>query len=101
MAAFSKHSKYFKLGCYLQFVDGTGRLLSTAEQSSTSGWFSRDDTSKAGLQRSLRAYMESFITEKFLPEVYLDFRYTAYCVHVILCHDRRCILNSAAYCFPC
>lgn len=58
----------------LQFVDGSERLLRTAEQSSSSGWFTRDASSKAGSQRSLRAYMEAFVTEKFLPEVYLDFR---------------------------
>ncbi len=57
----------------LQFVDGSSRLLSSAERDSSTGWFGKGD-SKPGAARSLRMFMESFVTEKFLPEIYLDFR---------------------------
>lgn len=57
----------------LQFVDGSGRLLSTAERDYGAGWFGKED-SKPGAVKSLRLFMESFVTERFLPEVYLDFR---------------------------
>ncbi len=55
-------------------MDGSARLLNTAERDSSGGWFSKEDT-KPGAARSLRMFMESFVTEKFLPEIYLDFRY--------------------------
>ena len=58
----------------LQFVDGSSRLLTTAERDSTGGWFGKEDTSKSTAARSLRTYMESFVTDKFLPAIYLDFR---------------------------
>ena len=58
----------------VQFVDGSSRLLSTAEKDSSSpGWFAKEDT-KPGAAKSLRMFMESLVTERFLPEIYLDFR---------------------------
>lgn len=71
----------------LQFVDGSGRLLNTAEQTSTSGWFSRDDSRKdvSSKASSLQAFMEAFVTEKFLPEVYLDFRYIQLTLEQVVC----------------
>lgn len=57
----------------VQFVDGSSRLLSTAEREGASGWFAKEDT-KPGAAKSLRMFMESFVTDKFLPEIYLDFR---------------------------
>ena len=71
----SKCAPETKLGllCMLQFVDGSSRLLSSAERDSSTGWFGKED-SKPGAARSLRMFMESFVTEKFLPEIYLDFR---------------------------
>ena len=59
--------------CDVQFVDGSSRLLSTAERESSPGWFAKEDA-KPGAAKSLRMFMESFVTEKFLPEIYLDFR---------------------------
>ncbi|KAL0041965.1 hypothetical protein WJX79_010411 [Trebouxia sp. C0005] len=64
----------------VQFVDGSARLLNTAERDSSGGWFSKEDT-KPGAARSLRMFMESFVTEKFLPEIYLDFR--GQCTHML------------------
>lgn len=58
----------------LQFVDGSSRLLVTAERDSTAGWFGKEDTGKPTASRSLRLFMESFVTDKFLPAIYLDFR---------------------------
>ena len=57
----------------MQFVDSSSRLLSTAEREISSGWFAKEE-SKPGAAKSLRMFMESFVTEKFLPEIYLDFR---------------------------
>ncbi|KAL3138889.1 hypothetical protein ABBQ32_005714 [Trebouxia sp. C0010 RCD-2024] len=64
----------------VQFVDGSSRLLSTADRDSSPGWFAKEDT-KPGAARSLRMFMESFVTEKFLPEIYLDFR--GQCTHML------------------
>ncbi|DBA83817.1 TPA: hypothetical protein ACH3X1_006340 [Trebouxia sp. C0004] len=64
----------------VQFVDGSARLLNTAERDNIGGWFSKEDT-KPGAARSLRMFMESFVTEKFLPEIYLDFR--GQCTHML------------------
>ena len=61
--------------CAMQFVDGSSRLLTTAERDSTTGWFGKEDTSKSGAARSLRCYMEIFVPDKFLPAIYLDFRW--------------------------
>lgn len=92
--------------CALQFVDGSGRLLSIAERDSSTGWFSKEDTSKPGVARSLRMFMESFVTEKFLPEIYLDFRWDAatclmpyinvlqVCVHL---HFEKPVYTTALY----
>lgn len=57
----------------MQFVDGSSRLLSTSDRDSSPGWFAKEDT-KPGAAKSLRMFMESFVIDKFLPEIYLDFR---------------------------
>ncbi|KAK9815816.1 hypothetical protein WJX72_010122 [[Myrmecia] bisecta] len=72
----------------VQFVDGAVHALDSLEggatdQQSTGGWLSTislaaaaDDKDKARRQalRQLRSWMETFVTEEFLPEVYVDFR---------------------------
>ena len=60
----------------LQFVDGGKKALAAAEADSDQPRaHSRDDDSSA---RSLRTFLESFITEEFLPEVYVTFRWEPY-----------------------
>ena len=57
----------------LQFVDGGKKALAAAEADSDQPRaHSRDEDSSA---RSLRTFLESFITEEFLPEVYVTFRW--------------------------
>ena len=60
----------------LQFVDGGKKALAAAEADSDQPHaHSRDEDGGA---RSLRTFLESFITEEFLPEVYVTFRWEPY-----------------------
>jgi len=56
----------------LQFVDGGRKALEAAEAGSDQpgAQLPKDQ----GSARSLRTFLESFITEEFLPEVYVTFR---------------------------
>lgn len=56
----------------LQFVDGGRKALEAAEAGSDQpgAQLPRDQ----GSAHSLRTFLESFITEEFLPEVYVTFR---------------------------
>lgn len=65
----------------VQFVDGAGRVLGTMDpdtdsmSSAGSGWVKNaEDKNREAAARALRSFMESFVTEVFLPEVYVDFR---------------------------
>ena len=60
----------------LQFVDGGKKALAAAEADSDQPRaHSREEDGGA---RSLRTFLESFITEEFLPEVYVTFRWESY-----------------------
>ena len=60
----------------LQFVDGGKKALAAAEADSDQPRaHSRDEDGGA---RSLRTFLESFITEEFLPEVYVTFRWESH-----------------------
>ena len=58
--------------CMLQFVDGGRKALEAADAGSDQpgAHLPRDQ----GSARSLRTFLESFITQEFLPEVYVTFR---------------------------
>lgn len=57
----------------MQFVDGARRALEAAEvdsdQPGTPGSKERESAAKV-----LRSFLETFISEEFLPEVYVNFR---------------------------
>lgn len=57
----------------LQFVDGGRKDLAAADAESDQPG-AQQPRDQDGSARSLRAFLESFITEEFLPEVYVTFR---------------------------
>lgn len=64
----------------LQFVDMASLVVTTLDrepQDGPRGWFGEGGDAKARERqmRVLRSFIESFVTEEFLPEVYVDFRW--------------------------
>ena len=64
----------------MQFVDMASSVVTSLDgepQDGPRGWFGEGGDAKARERqmRVLRSFIESFVTEEFLPEVYVDFRW--------------------------
>ena len=89
----------------MQFVDGACDLLmgigregeGGAPSSSSSGWFGsgRDEERERERRlRSLRTWLEAFVSEEFLPEVYVDFRHDTIIVGISMLKETYAVSNQ-------
>ena len=74
----------------LQFVDMASSVVTSLDkeaQDGPRGWFGEGGDAKARERqmRVLRSFIEAFVTEEFLPEVYVDFRWA--CLAALLASD--------------